>query len=347
MTTPLVSVIVPTFNRPDVLRSALASVSAQTLLAEDTVEMVVVNDAGTDVTDVVAVTDAFTDILERAGGKGRLTVRLLTLAANRGLPAARNVALEVARGRWVAFLDDDDLWLPDHLRVVVAAGEAAGVQVAHATCLVADRRLSLLTAPLAVASGAGVRFDQPYDPQALLVSNMLPIHAAVCRHPFESGVRFDETVRVQEDWRFWLDLAVGRGWRGIHVNTTTAIYHRIPSDAAMTTWASSAADRDAAVTSARAFADGARTVWARWPVPPGSPAAAGRAWVDAMYAAIGERMAVGGPVGHYYYEQTVTAIHLGLRGLLDDGEVRSRIRSYVNGTPARSARQGAPGEARS
>ena len=108
---PLVSVVVCTYARPEPLRAALVSICAQDV---DGVEVVVVNDGGPDVAGVVA---EFGD---------RFPVRLITLPTNKGLTAARRSGIGAARGQFVAFLDDDDLWLPDHLSVALGRSRQRG-----------------------------------------------------------------------------------------------------------------------------------------------------------------------------------------------------------------------------
>ncbi len=98
---PLISIITATYNRSNVLRYAIESVRQQTLTDW---ELIVVSDAATDDTpDVVA---SFAD--ER--------IRFVELAQNHGEQSVpNNVGLTLARGRFIAFLNHDDLWLPDHL----------------------------------------------------------------------------------------------------------------------------------------------------------------------------------------------------------------------------------------
>ena len=96
---PKVTVLTPTFNRPDTLAAALRSVAAQELTDW---ELIVINDGGTDVTGVVA-----------ALGDDR--VRLISAPENRGKAACLNDGLRQARGDYIAYLDDDDVWYPDHL----------------------------------------------------------------------------------------------------------------------------------------------------------------------------------------------------------------------------------------
>lgn len=99
---PSVSVIIPTYNRCDFVREAMASVLAQTF---QDFELIVVDDGSTDGTaDVV-----------------REFPRIRYLSQeNRGVSAARNVGVAVSRGELIAFLDSDDLWQPQKLATQVA-----------------------------------------------------------------------------------------------------------------------------------------------------------------------------------------------------------------------------------
>src|SRR6185436_1915261 len=98
---PLVSVIIPTLNRPVFLQAALRSVLCQT--SKD-FEVLVVDDGST--IDVFPILKGLDD--------GR--IRYFRHESNRGEAAARNTGIRNARGAYVAFLDDDDEWLPEKLR---------------------------------------------------------------------------------------------------------------------------------------------------------------------------------------------------------------------------------------
>ncbi len=110
MTTPLVSVIVTTYDRQAMLDEAIASVLAQTV---QDFEVVVVDDASP--IPATAPADRRVRIVRRDG--------------NGGEPAARNSGLEAARGRYVAFLDDDDRYLPERLAIGLEGLERAPVSV--------------------------------------------------------------------------------------------------------------------------------------------------------------------------------------------------------------------------
>ncbi len=103
----LVSVIVGTRNRPDTLREALASIRA--LEGPDLAFEILVGDNGT--------TPEMLDVVAEFGGIHDKTDVY-------GCPAARNLALRRATGEFVAFLDDDDVWLPGNIRPHIAMLDA-------------------------------------------------------------------------------------------------------------------------------------------------------------------------------------------------------------------------------
>jgi glycosyltransferase involved in cell wall biosynthesis len=101
----VVSVVIPTYNRADLVGRAIKGVLTQTF---SDFELIVVDDGSTDHT--VEVVERFQDP----------RVRLLRLPENRGVSRARNEGIRVSRGELVAFLDHDDEWLPRKLELQVA-----------------------------------------------------------------------------------------------------------------------------------------------------------------------------------------------------------------------------------
>lgn len=111
---PLVSVIITTYNRPDLLVEALESVQAQTY---ENVEIVVVDDHSD--TPAEEVVDDTSD------------VRIIRHEENRGANAARNTGIRESNGDLIAFLDDDDRWLPSKLRQQVPLFEDESVGLVY------------------------------------------------------------------------------------------------------------------------------------------------------------------------------------------------------------------------
>lgn len=97
---PLVSVVIPTYNRAEFLPRAVESVLRQTV---DDFELIVVDDASTD--DTEAVVERFDDP----------RVEYVRHGTNRGGSAARNTGIERSSGEYIAFLDSDDEWYPRKL----------------------------------------------------------------------------------------------------------------------------------------------------------------------------------------------------------------------------------------
>lgn len=186
--TPLVSVILPTFNRAALLAEAIASVRAQTL---DAWELIVADDGSTD--DTAAVLAAITDRRVQ-----------IVRGVHVGNPAAvRNAALKVARGRYVAFLDDDDLWLPRKLELQCARLQESGCGWSY-------------TAAQYLSGNGAVRWQTPAARihNGRIVRTLLSLETAVAgttvmvdRALLEAVGGFDERFPRGHDFPLWLALA--------------------------------------------------------------------------------------------------------------------------------------------
>ena len=115
--TPLVTAVVTTYDRPDYLRTAVRSVRDQTY---ENLELVVVDDH--------SPTPA-AETLDDVNLTGLAAVRIRRHDENRGANAARNTGIEAAAGEYVAFLDDDDQWVPEKIDRQVATFRDAPADV--------------------------------------------------------------------------------------------------------------------------------------------------------------------------------------------------------------------------
>ncbi|MBE3040146.1 MAG: glycosyltransferase family 2 protein [Chloroflexi bacterium] len=204
---PLVTVVVPTWNREAFLPRSLASVRGQTL--KDW-ELIVVDDASTDGSTAL--------VQQIRASDPRVTV--IPNTHRKGPAGARNCGVEVAAGRYVAFLDSDDEWEPFHLARMVdclsAFPEQLDLMTANAVRKVHDTGDVYWSDELDLSHYQFRRLGDAYvfRPDTLfqtaLRRRIVTTQTIVCRREVLDKVRFDETIRAAEDCLFARELAYRR-----------------------------------------------------------------------------------------------------------------------------------------
>ncbi|MDM4764970.1 glycosyltransferase family 2 protein [Pelomonas sp. SE-A7] len=181
---PFFSILTPTHLRPALLRRSLGSLLGQGF---QDFEIIVVADAWD-----AASAQAAAELL-------RPQDRFFKRDGKPGPAASRNAALDLARGEWIVFLDDDDSFEPHHLATLHAAIQAGGSPVLFTDCaVVTEDRTQPGMPPLSrqqLAFGA-------QDVQQLWVKNFIPNHALAYRRSLLEGIRFDAHMASLEDWEF-------------------------------------------------------------------------------------------------------------------------------------------------
>ena len=203
-TLPLVSVVVPTRNRADLLEGALNSVLAQEGIGTDfDIEILVIDDGSTDRTpDLV---QAYPEVQYYRGEESR------------GPSAARNRGVTEARGRYVAFLDDDDTWLPWKLRRQVAVLER-DEQIGLVYGQEIKRGNESITVWPDIRDGR-----TGWMHRSLLTSCPVNASSAVVRRVvFDRAGLFDESLPSWEDYDMWLRIACH--WRFAFVPGPAVVY---------------------------------------------------------------------------------------------------------------------------
>lgn len=212
---PLVSVVIPAYNAERTIGASIAGALDQT---HPRVEVVVVDDGSTDRTR--AICEAYGDLI---------TVASLE---NGGTSRARNAAIDLARGDFVALCDADDVLLPPHIEAALDAWRAAG----------GGRRFVHAEALFLTAGGIGhgyTVFPVPTPApsrqrRAILEANFVSIFALLPTAMIRELGGFRD--RYLEDWDLWI-RAIHAGWVAVPQPTPHALYR--------TGGASKSADRDA------------------------------------------------------------------------------------------------------
>lgn len=204
---PLVSIIVPTCNRPEFLAKCLQSIANQTYRS---FEVLVVNDAGADVHELITYFNRLCND----------SIRYFNLQRHRERSSARNYALSEARGKYIAYLDDDDIYHPNHLATLVAFLESSDYRIAYGD---AYRMTQQYEQGVYRTVRLDVIYSRDFDREALMTTNFIPIlcvmHERSC---LDSIGFFDRDLKCLEDWDLWIRLA--QQYQFGHVKAVTCSY---------------------------------------------------------------------------------------------------------------------------
>lgn len=200
-TLPEISVVIPTFNREQMVCRAVRSVLRQATMP---LEVLVVDDGSTDGTRaaIAALNDNRIRYLHQA---------------NAGRSAARNRGIDAATGRFIVFLDSDDALLPealDRLSSILDVDDTLDL-VAGGWYVITDDLRQIETVSPDPATPLGLI--------AWVLDCPFPIHAAMLRRDRIGDARFDRDAEPSEDWAFWLELA-RRGARMRMIGDAVALY---------------------------------------------------------------------------------------------------------------------------
>ena len=180
---PLVSVIIPTFNRGWIVQEAVESVLAQTYAHT---ELIVVDDGSTDNTR--ALLDQYKDIT-------------IVCQQNKGVSAARNRGVGIAAGEYLAFLDSDDFWLPEKLASQMAFFKTHPAAMICQTQEIWIRNGKRINPKERHRKVSGLFFERSLE--LCLVS---PSAVVIKKKLLEDVGGFDEALPACEDYDLWLRI---------------------------------------------------------------------------------------------------------------------------------------------
>ena len=185
---PLVSVILPTYNCAAFLPHSIGSILAQTY---NSYEIIVVDDGSTDNTKEVLY-----PFMQR--------IKYILLEQNKGLPTARNIGILSAQGKYIAFIDADDLWLPEKLQTDIEYFEThPEVSMVYSKHLNIDQNGRMLDEASQKRLPSGNIFTQLFSEQNFIITSSVVVRKEI----FETTGLFYEQLSNCQDWDMWLRIA--------------------------------------------------------------------------------------------------------------------------------------------
>lgn len=180
---PVVSVITPIYNSADYLADTIESVQLQSFEAW---ELILVDDCSTDGSLALA----------QKYGQQDSRIRLICLEQNSGAAVARNTAIAAARGRYIAFLDSDDMWLEHKLAVQLDFMQRHDYAFSYAAYARLDQQ--------------GSELDHVVVPDRLAYHDLLKVNSIGCLTAVYDSAKLGKVymplIRKRQDWGLWLAI---------------------------------------------------------------------------------------------------------------------------------------------
>lgn len=205
MNNPLVSVILPTYNRATLLPRAIKSVLNQTY---KNFELIIVDDDSTDNTKKIV-----NDFKDKR-------IKYILHKENKGGAASRNMGIKQAKGEYIAFQDSDDEWLPKKIEKHIETFKSLSIKygVVYADCWVIEGSKKYLISS---------KFDQKSGliKKDILRGNFVTIQTVVRKSCFSTMSLFDEKLPRFQDWELW--IRISKKYLFKYINEPLAIvYHQ-------------------------------------------------------------------------------------------------------------------------
>ncbi|GAB1430154.1 glycosyltransferase family 2 protein [Ignavibacteria bacterium] len=210
---PDVSVIIPTYNSAAYIAETLASVCAQTF---DSLEIIVIDDCSADATcDITA-----------AAASNDSRIRLIKLDRNSGRPAVpRNIGIRASCGKFIAFLDSDDLWHCQKLEIQLAAIRSSGVSFCSSRMIRFTEkskinRLMETHFDSSKIKTSRVSHKRLLHKNAICNSSVIVAREIILESPFIEDMRY----KAIEDFHNWLTIHQRYGFSSIIVEAPLMFY---------------------------------------------------------------------------------------------------------------------------
>jgi glycosyltransferase involved in cell wall biosynthesis len=212
-----VSIITPTYNRPDLLKKALASVAAQTF---HDYEVVIVNDCGCPLESVI----------EESGIKDK--IQYIQNPKNMGQTISLNIGLKNAKGNFIAYLDDDDIYFSNHLEVLHKFLSSKNCDFAYTNCI-----RTLFNSETGAIIKREILPSVEYTREKLLNRNFIHIVSVMHRKKcLEKSGMFDENLMYMKDWDLFVRISEHYKFYHIKEMTCEAFFRTDKSNMTFQHW---------------------------------------------------------------------------------------------------------------
>ncbi len=179
----LVSIITPCYNSATFIGQTIRSVQQQSYPHW---ELIIVDDCSTD--------DSLARVEELAAAEPRL--KIIKLAQNAGVSHARNCGIAAVQGKYIAFLDSDDIWLPEKLSKQLAFMEEQALTMSFTAYQRIDESGKIISRIISPPRQVGYK--------QLLWHNLIIFSTSMVLRSAIEGIHFKKAGH--EDWIYWLDL---------------------------------------------------------------------------------------------------------------------------------------------
>lgn len=209
-----VSVIMPTYNKAHCLKESIASLLNQTF---KDFELIVINDGGA---DIISILHSFNDN----------RIKYINLPENNGVSHATNQGILNARGKYIAYLDDDDIYYPNHLETLVNAAESSRKAFAYDNTFAVDGQFVNGTF---VPQTVRFVWDKPANENTIihepLFCQLTVLHR---KEVFNTTGLFREGMKMAQDYEFWLRAA--KHFKFEHSRIITSEYRHTGQNSVLT-----------------------------------------------------------------------------------------------------------------
>jgi len=204
MDTPLVSVITPVYNSEKYLEAAITSVQNQTYFNW---ELILVDDASTDGSANIA-REFYTEDSR---------IKYLKLPNNSGPAIARNKAIEIAQGEYIAFLDSDDFWAPDKLEIQLEFMQKHRCDVSFSSYLLVDENGNSLQRKIVAMPELSYQKQMRNN----YIGNLTGMYCAATL-----GKVFCPQLKKRQDWAMWLEAIKRSGKPAMGIPSVLSYYRK-------------------------------------------------------------------------------------------------------------------------